>query len=256
MPAGRPRKADPGTLYTLAHQFYWDLRAIAEGRDRFKFDQSEYERLFAQSEGMIGYSPQEKAKLQRRNEAQVDREIRAERLRPTQRQNRIRELERENTRVIREYLAQEGATKKIKVPGEPNVVKALLSPDTTPERIREVCKGALMKRRAEIKPGVFEEIDGPAWPFPAGSPLPNYLSQFAEEYVEALHDRRFPRCEVSKRPSNRLKQFWFLSRALAGALYGVRTRTAINLVGSQRPEEIFYGSRQAKTPRKRVRRKY
>src|SRR5205823_14793652 len=90
-----------------------------------------------------------------------------------------------------------------------------------------------------------------AWPIAVGSTFPGYLSQHAEQYVAALRDARFPRCDVSSRPSTRLKQFWFLSRALAGALFEVRTRTAINLVGSLRPEQIFRQSREAKPSRKR-----
>jgi hypothetical protein len=43
---------------------------------------------------------------------------------------------------------------------------------------------------------------------------------------------------------------------LAGALYGVSTRTAINLVGSLRPEETAERSRFGKPERKRMRRKY
>jgi hypothetical protein len=256
MTAGRPHKVDPGTLYTFAHEFYWGFRRIAEGTQRLKFDQKEYERLIEEPNGIIEYSPQERVRLRARVEARVEREIRTERLRPIHRQNRVRELEWEDSRGIRQFIAREAATKQIKIPGEPDVIKALLSPDTTAEEIRELCKGALMKRQVEVERGVFKEIDMPAWPIPVGSPLPNYLSQYAEQYVDALHDKRFPRCDVSKRPSNRLKQFWFLSRALAGALYGVTTRTAINLVGSLRPEEMFQESRDAKPRRKRVRRHY
>jgi len=127
----------------------------------------------------------------------------------------------------------------------------LLDPNTTPEQLRELCKAALMTRLVEVEPGIVKEVEVPAWPIPAGSQLPTYLSQHAEQYVAALHDPRFPHCDVSRRPSNRLKQFWFLSRALAGALFGVTTRTAINLVGSMRPEQVFHKSRAGKPVRKR-----
>ena len=247
---------DPGTMYTFAHQFYWDFRKIAEGRQRLKFDQNEYERLIAEPNGILDYSPRERLKLRARIQSQVEREIRAGQLRPVQRQKRIRELEWEDSRGIREFMAREGAAKQIKVPGEPDVIAALVSPDTTPERLRELCKEAVMSRTVEVEPGVFREIEVPAWPIPPGSTFPTYLSEYAERYVAALKDPRFPKCDVSKRPSNRLKQFWFLSRALAGALYGVSTRTAINLVGSLRPEEMFQEFRDAKQRRKRRRRKY
>jgi hypothetical protein len=65
-----------------------------------------------------------------------------------------------------------------------------------------------------------------------------------------LKDPRFPRCDVKLRPTNRLKQFWFLSRALAGAAFGYRTRTSINLVGSLRPEQTFEESHAAKPVRR------
>ena len=110
-----------------------------------------------------------------------------------------------------------------------------------------------MVRNFEIEPGVIKRVEVPAWPIPPGSPFPGYLSQYAEQYAQALRDPRFPRCDVSTRPSSQLKQFWFLSRALAGALFGVSTRTAINLVGSLRPEQAFEESRGAKAARRQRR---
>jgi hypothetical protein len=143
------------------------------------------------------------------------------------------------------------AEMEIRVPGENDVISVLLDRDSTPEKIRALCKGAFMTRTF-----MGREIEVLAWPLPPGSPLPNYLSQYSEQFVAALRDPRFPTCDVSTRPSTRLKQFWFLSRALAGALYGVSTRTAINLVGSLRPEETAEQSRFAKPERNRTRRKY
>src|SRR6266481_500190 len=98
MGAGRPQKVDPGTMYTFAHQFYWDFRKIAEGRQRLKFDQREYERLIAEPNGILDYSPGERLRLRTRIQAQVEKEIRMEQLRPMQRQKRIRELEWEDSR--------------------------------------------------------------------------------------------------------------------------------------------------------------
>lgn len=252
MPAGRPQKVDPGALYAFAHQFYWDFRRLDEGGRRFRFDKQEYERAFAEAEALIEYSPQEQARL----EAAVDAAIREHHVPVSERENRIRKLKLAESQGLMNFIAQEAARKEIRIPGEPDVIRVLLSPDTTAERIRELCKDALMKRRIEVEPGVFKEIDMPAWPLAVGSPFPNYLSQYAEQYIAALHDPRFPRCDISKRPSNRLKQFWFLSRALAGALYGITTRTAINLVGSLRPEEMFQESRAAKPRRTRRRREH
>jgi len=194
----------------------------------------------------IDYSPHEQSRI----EAIVENEIATGSLKPENREHRVRELKREESIGFHDFLAKEESTREINVPGEREVIEVLLSPDATPERIREVCKEAAMSRTVQVEPGVFKEIDGfPAWPLPAGSVFSTYLSQYAEQYVAALHDPRFPRCDPSTRPTTRLKQFWFLSRALAGALFGVSTRTAINLVGSLRPEETFQESRAAKPQR-------
>ena len=246
MPSGRVPKADPGTLHAFAHQFYWDFRRLDEGRSRLWFDRRHYDRFMAAPPD-IGYSAHEMEKL----EAKVEDEIQRCQLTQENLEKRLQELKREDSVGFLVFLATQEATKQIKVPGEPDVIQTLLSPNTTAEQIRELCKTSVMMRTVEIEPGVFREIEMLAWPLPAGSVFPTYLSQYAEKYIAALHDPRFPRCDTSIRPTNRLKQFWFLSRALAGALYGVATRTAINLVGSLRPEEIFQVSRDAKPQRRR-----
>ena len=79
-----------------------------------------------------------------------------------------------------------------------------------------------MLRSFEVEPGAIEKVEVSAWPIPAGSPFPGYLSQYAEQYVEALRDPHFPRCDISTRPTSQLKQFWFLSRSLAGHFSGSR----------------------------------
>ena len=145
---------------------------------------------------------------------------------------------------------QEEATRQLKVRGEPEVITQLLTAET-PDQVREICKDAFAQVTCEIAPGVFKELTLPNWPIPAGSPLPRYLSEYASEFIAGRKDPRFP--QSTDRPTSALKQLWFLSRALAGALYGVRTRTAINLVGSMRPEQIFEESRDGKPTRKRMR---
>src|SRR5713226_7987796 len=101
-----------------------------------------------------------------------------------------------------------------------------------------------MMVESRIQPGRMIEVS--AWPIAAGSVLPAYLAQHAAEFIAAKSDARFPR---SDRPSTKLKQLWFLSRALAGAVFGVRTRTAINLVGAKNPERIFREARAGKGER-------
>jgi hypothetical protein len=255
MRAGRPQKADPWTLYAFAHQFYWDFRRLAEGRSRWFFDKNKHQQLEQQVE---------KAELQLTDEQKaraaevVEDEIRSGRIRESDRENRVREIEDGQlsaTRVGLLFDAAAEARREVRIPGEPEVVEALLDRNTTPAQLRAICEDALMSRTIEVEPGVVKEVQVSAWPIAAGSTLPTYLSEYAEQYVEALRDRRFPRCDVSTRPSTRLKQFWFLSRALAGALFGLTTRTAINLVGSMRPEQVFHESHDGKPARRRRKRK-
>lgn len=256
MGAGRPQKADPGALYAIAHQFYWDFRRIAEGYRRRRFSREKYQQLTKGLDDVQLVDDEDRA----RHQQIVDEEIRTGRLESSRREWRLRDIEDAEVSVRREFRRQEAAAEaqmEIKVPGESDVIAVLLDPDTTPEQVRELCKDAFMSRTVEVTPGVSKELEQfPAWPVLPGSTFPGYLSEYAEQYVAALRDRRFPRCDVSARPSTRLKQFWFLSRALAGALYGIKTRTAINLVGSLRPDEIFEGLRDAKPKRDRIKQKY
>jgi hypothetical protein len=250
MRAGRPQKADPGSMYAFAHQFYWDFRRLAEGTRRWRVDVKKYKQLTKELEGIELIDDQDRTRYQQI----VDEEIRTGRLELSRREESIRNFETAELLVRRMSYNQDAAAKaekEIRVPGEEDVIRVLLDRDTTPEQIRELCKEAVMTRTF-----MKGEIEVLAWPLPAGSPLPNCLSQYAEQFVGALRDARFPRCDVSTRPSTRLKQFWFLSRALAGALFGITTRTAINLVGSLRPEETAERSRFGKPERKRTRRKY
>jgi len=237
---------NPSELYVLSQVLYWDFRRLAEGRYRLWHDLPKYERLIANPNEVVEYSPHEQARL----EEAVDQEIRNGQLHPARRRNRLRELKQEESRGIRKFIAEEESTKRIKVPGEPDVIKKLLSPDTTPQQVREQCKHAFMTVNDRFA-SEAQEIEIPAWPIDAGSILPDYLFRHAEEFTAAKHDPRFPRCDVSRRPTTLWKQLWFLSRVLAGSELGVKTRTAINLVGSLRPEEFFAKSRAAKPKRRR-----
>ena len=249
---GRPRKADPGSLYAFAHQFYWEFRTLSAGRSRQVFDKKRY----AKWEARLKNAKIEINKPRmNRIESFVDNKILAGHLSSDERESRIIDIADAERSIRRHQLYQAIAqrmTKRKKVRGEPEVVRLLLDPKTTPDQIRKVCRQAVMTISWKFGPEAKEvKIEVPSWPIPAGSPLPTYLSQYAEQYVAALRDPRFPRCDVLTRPSNWRKQMWFVSRALAGALFGVKTRTAINLVGSLRPEEIFEESRNAKSRRKR-----
>jgi hypothetical protein len=248
--AGRPRMADAGTLYAFAHQFYWDFRRIAEGYFRWKRDEDTYRELAGEidRENLQLNNYQKVALVQA-----VRREIEEGRLTKADKISRLRELGKENVHVTHEWLhgeAAEASRKQIKVPGRPEVIKALLQA-RTPADVRSICKDAFVSRKVEIAPGVEKELTIPDWPIPVGSVLPGYLSEYAAQIIAAKNDHRFPKSTT--RPSSLWKQLWFLSRALAGALYGVSTRTTINLVGSMRPDESFEESNAAKPVRKRAR---
>jgi len=250
MTAGRPKEADPGTLYSFAHLFYWDFRRIAEGFTRQRLDRKKYEDLSKEIDQMeLRLTPEQWAQI----EAKADEEVRSGRMKESERDKWIRDREDSWLLAIREDLRQRAgdeATRQLKVPGEPEIIAQLLEAET-PDQVHEICKDALAQVNCKIAPGVFRELTLPNWPIPVGSPFPSYLSQYASEFIAARKHSRFPRS--TDRPTTRLKQLWFLSRALAGALYGVRTRTALNLVGSRRPEQIFEESRDGKPARKRIR---
>jgi len=255
MPAGRPKKVDPGALYAIAHMFYWEFRRIAEGRPRRFLDKAKLAKLDNKTDrAKLRLSPGRRARL----DQMADAEIRSGRLDPIEKNKWLgnaQEAEQSGRRSQLRRLLAERATKHSKFPGEPDVIKTLLDPKTSPQQVRELCKEAFMTMTVDVEHGVTKEVEVPAWPILSGSTLPHYLSLHAEEYVAALRDPRFPDCDVSVRPTNRLKQLWFLSRALAGAIYGVKTRTALNLVGSKRPEEVFEESGAAKPARKQKKRK-
>jgi hypothetical protein len=249
MPAGRPTKADPGALYAFAHQFYWDLRRVSEGHFRWKHDEEEYRRLADLIDRQkIQLSDGQNVAIAR----VVVKEVQDGRLTEAEKEGRLRDAASSNREAERFGLyreAAESSRKQLMIPGKPDVIQALLQAET-PEEVVAICKDAFVLTTIPTEPGLAKQVMVPNWPIPAGSVLPSNLSRYAAEFIAATRDPRFPRS--TNRPSSRLKQLWFLSRALAGALYGVRTRTAINLVGSKRPEEIFDESGDCKPRRQRT----
>jgi len=249
MTAGRPRKADPGTLYAFAHMFYWELRQLAEGAIRQRFNAPEYETRAAEIGKMeLELTPTQETHI----EALAEAEIRCGRLEVQEKAQWLRNAKASQLTATRDWLCRleaDKATKQLRVPGEPEIITELLKAET-PSQVREICNDAFSVVNREVAPGVIRELAIPNWPIPVGSTLPSYLSQYATEFIAAKKDSRFPMS--TDRPTSRLKQLWFLSRALAGASYGVKTRTAINLVGSKRPEESFEDSNAAKPVRRRA----
>jgi hypothetical protein len=247
MPAGRPQIVDPGTLYTFAHLFYWDFKRLVEGGQRWRLDEAKYAELKAGIEkGNLELTPEQKRSI----EEGIRQEIQDGHLKVTDVGKRRSDMEQDLLEITRHLMhrdAAEEARRTLKIPGEPEVFEALLKAET-PGQIREICDDAFVTRSIEVSPGQYREVRVANWPISGGSTLPRYLAEYAPEFLAAMADPRFPR---SSRASSRLKQIWFLSRALAGALYGIKTRTAINLVGSKRPEQVFYESRLAKPTRRR-----
>jgi len=253
MTAGRPKKRpEAGLLYGLAHSFYWDLKTLAEGAGglcRVRVDKQKLERLKREAEA-TQLSEEQLAALRQ----QVMQEIRTGRLSLRDKDRRLRNLTDDmlfDIKHAKSNAAARQSRQAIRVPGEPEVIGQLLSA-TTPEQIVEICSDAFTTRVIGPQPGLEAlELKGQMpvsnWPISSDSLLPKYLSRYAAEFIAAKDDPRFPK---SSRPTNRLKQLWFLSRALAGALYGLKARTAINLIGAMRPEEIVDLSRGAKRKRK------
>jgi hypothetical protein len=249
MAAGRPKRADPGTLYAFAHQFYWDLRRVSEGHFQWTYDKEEYQGLAEAIDSReIRLTDEQNRAIVRA----IVRNVQEGRLTEAEREARLKEVAVANREATRYGLYQEAAAragKQDRVPGKPDVIEALLQA-RTPEEVRTICQDAFVPPTPETEPDLAKQVMTPNWQIPTGSVLPSYLSQYASEFIAATRDPRFPKSTT--RPSSRLKQLWFLSRALAGALYGVSTRTAINLVGSKRPEEIFEESGDGKPRRYRT----
>ena len=253
--AGRPKMADAGTLYAFAHQFYWDFRRLSEGHVRWVHDQEEYERTVKELDTPdLALSPRQKLALAKA----VREDVAAGRLAEAEKVARLKELGIMNLQLTRQSLhreVEESTRKPVKVPGKPEMIEALLRAQT-PEAVRAICGDAFVRRSVEVAPGVTKEVNWPNWPnwpISAGSVLPEYLAEHALQFIAAKSDFRFPKS--TSRPSSQLKQLWFLSRALAGALYGVSVRTSVNLVGGKRPDEIFEESRAAKSSRRVARRR-
>ena len=231
---GRPLGVKPDALFDYAHLFYGDFRTLLEGGLRPYLDKNELGHLTAElQKEEFPIIPGDKARI----EQQAAEEIRTGRLEEAKRAARMAELEEQQRSTDRQFfvrhVAPEKAMKEVKVPGDSYVFKQLLEAKSA-DAVREICR------------------DAPNWPIRFGSHFPHYLERYSQEFVDAKIDPRFPR---STRPSTPLKQIWFLSRALAGAVFGEATRTAINKIGSKRPEQLFEESRAAKPMRKRARKK-
>jgi hypothetical protein len=179
----------------------------------------------------------------------MEEETRDGRMKDTEREKRLRTLESDYLFMERSrHYARAAGEAMLNAPAEPETLEELLQAEE-PEVVRAICKDAYSSVPFEVSKCEYKKVIVCNWPIRLGSMVPEYLSQFAEQFIAAKNDPRFPR---SSRETSKLKQLWFLSRAMAGAVCGIRTRTAINLVGSLRPEEILEQTHAAKRPRKRL----
>ncbi len=173
MAAGRPQKADPGTLYAFAHQFYWDFRRLAEGGSRWRLDEEKYQRLISESEN-VQLDDQQKSHL----EQYVEDEVRAGRLDPAQKQNRLRDLEESTlwaTRTGYRMEAGHEARKQLRIPGEPDVLDTLLKAEA-PEQVRLICEDAF--------------VHASWWSRTGQSPLVAYFLPICRNMLLSLSPRR------------------------------------------------------------------
>lgn len=236
--------ADPRKLYGLAQHFYWEFQSIVEPPFRIFVDRKKEEQLLLEVERYAPLSREELAGI----EQDVDRQIQRGWCPENRREDRIRELREEiefSRRFAGENEARELSEKAVKIRREPEIIDDLLGA-TSPDQIREICSDAFIPRLERNLEGELQEVLRPNWPISGASLLPSSLAQYASQFIEAKKDPRFPK---SGRPTSRKKQLWFLSRALAGATCGISTRTAINLVGSLRPDEGENPAKLSKRPR-------
>lgn len=238
-----PQAALPGEVFFFAQMFYRDLRLLDTGYPQWRLDSKRLQAIGS----AIQLTDEDRARVER----DVDQKIADGQIKPGQRADRIETDEESELSLKREgaiYLRGAEARREFKVPGEPDILATLLRAKTI-RRVQQICVDAFTERRTQIQPGVFKSVRVLNWPISPGSTLPMYLSKYAEQFLAAKNDPRYPRTD---RPSSKLKQIWFLSRALAGAVFNLSPRTTVNLVGSRRPEEIFQDSRAAKLVRKPI----
>src|SRR5437763_1565126 len=108
---GRPRLVQPDALYGLAHQLFWGLQRLAEGGYRSRFNKERYKRSVRKIEKMnLSLSDEQKARLVRRKDAG--------------------EAQLSATRAWLNYRAAERAGRRLRVPGEPDVLDELLEAKT------------------------------------------------------------------------------------------------------------------------------
>ena len=226
------------TLYVLARRFYEDFVAIQEGAGWRVVDRKEHAGPGKGAESTRQLSAEELAQLEQDFKKSI----------------KLGDMKEEiefDLQFGDSNFTRRRSKRLVKVLGEPDIIDRLLSAKSS-NQIKKICADAFNTSSKEVW-GSLVEVRTPNWPISNLSLLPDSLSRHASAFMEAKRDPRFPK---SDRPSSRSKQLWFLSRALAGAVYGIRTRTAINLMGSVRPDEpgvVAKISKRGRSPETKVR---
>ena len=254
-----PKPISRKALHDLANELYWAFRQLGEGYSKDFFDRHRYEQIKRDPRSRNFLNDEEAAEFERR-----DSGIRAARLSYREKESRFRQLQAK-TNLRQLGIVYEKAYRCSRMPGKPEVVRALLTSHSAAE-VRQICKGAFRLRVVDVYQPMSSE-GGPRcvlagqhrtkvlnWPIINGDRLPNFLLRYAEQFVVAKTDARYP---ASTRMTSELKRLWYLSRTLAGASLGITTRSAINVLGSLKPKESFEPSDAGNQPKGRyhVRRK-
>lgn len=264
---GRRKLADPKKLFALADDFYRQFDQLDNGTFLTRFNQPYYRHLAAELEGVdLPLTEVEKKLLHRI----VDERIRTDRLKVGAREGYLRDLEERQLFakhfLWRDLMVDEAMDHK-EIPAERDTVTELLKA-TTPEQVLDICNEACTSESFEVidpktlplepkgeprvEPPEYREARIPNSPIGrdsqnhlifSQSTLPRYLAKYRNRFIEAKNDRRYP---SSDRQSSRSRKLWFLSCALAGAICGIETRTAVDCVGSRRPKQRPQQSRTMK----------
>ena len=214
-------------LRGFSRLYFRDLRALARGRKIRKFSGQRYEKHIHEH-----LSPRPSYGQRLEIEEQVAKSVSAGEISIENAPGVIGDLV-----VIKQFLknrnAHDAAEKMAWVKHDElkctSAIQAILNGSA--DEIRQACVGAFKIVEKEVRKGEFQPVEIPVWPIDDGSQFPYYLAIHAEQIVTARIDPHYP---GSNRPSSQEKQLRFLARALAGAVQGRSTRTAINILNRRK----------------------
>jgi hypothetical protein len=226
-----PTGVDKRTLRLFANLYYQDFLALAEGRIHKGLNYEQLHDDFDRLKGLrLSTDDLEKAC------GKADREIQEGRVGADKREmiaNDFTYIHYMSVDATLRAQAVENARVDTQLPEMCGVLQRLEGAKT-PEDVGAICKEAFRIDRQEVRAGELKEISIAVWPIEPDSQFPIYLSIHAQQFLEAKNKPKFPK---SDRPSSRRKRIWFYACALAAAVQGLKTRTAINLLGQNPPEQ-------------------